>query len=121
MTDPLLGSVLRLRSKAKKIANPRVRNPFRHRKKPVKLTQEERKAKQAIRHAHKEKYLEALQAARAVVMAEAEKLAIQFPAHNKDYYYRVLMQQSNRTKGKRAINEWQAFVSEEVKKHNEGT
>lgn len=121
MTDPLLGSVLRLRYKAKKIANPRVRNPFRHRKKGVKLTQEERKAKQVIRNANKERLTAALQAARKVVMAEAEKLAAEFPGHDKEYYYRMLMQQSSRNKGKRAINEWQAFVSQEVKKHNEGT
>ena len=54
-------------------------------------------------------------------MAEAEKLAAEFPGHDKEYYYRMLMQQSSRNKGKRAINEWQAFVSQEVKKHNEGT
>ncbi|KAI1782535.1 hypothetical protein LXA43DRAFT_905533 [Ganoderma leucocontextum] len=119
MTDPLLSSVLRLRTKAKNVAQTQVRNPYRRRKKAIKLTQEERRAKQAVRDAKKISLTTALMEARKSVMDLAANLAQQFPGHDKEYYHKLIMQMPA-TKSKRVISEWCAFLSIQMEKHNEG-
>ena len=55
------------------------------------------------------------------VMGVAEKLAEEFPGHDKDYYYRHLMQlpQMNEA-AKWPITEWQAYLHLSMKKQNKG-
>ncbi|KAI1789728.1 hypothetical protein LXA43DRAFT_1096144 [Ganoderma leucocontextum] len=118
MTDPLLSSVLRLRTKAKNVAQTQVRNPYRRRKKAIKLTQEERRAKQAVRDAKKISLTTALMEARKSVMDLAANLAQQFPGHDKEYYHKLIMQMPA-TKSKHVISEWCAFLSIQMEKHNE--
>ncbi|KAI1796805.1 hypothetical protein LXA43DRAFT_879401 [Ganoderma leucocontextum] len=119
MTDPLLSSVLRLRTKAKNVAKTQVRNPYRRRKKAIKLTQDERRAKQAIRDTKKIKLNSALTEARETVMGLAEDLAQQFPPHDKVYYYRLIMQLPAK-KSHRAISQWCAYLSIRMETHNNG-
>ncbi|KAI1792844.1 hypothetical protein LXA43DRAFT_1060225 [Ganoderma leucocontextum] len=118
MTDPLLSSVLRLRTKAKNIAHTHGRNPYRRRKRAIKLTQEERRTKQAVRDAKKLSLTTALTDARKAVMELAENLAKQFPSHNKDHYYRLIMQLPAK-KSKRQISQWCAYLSIRLDTHNE--
>lgn len=58
---------------------------------------------------------------RHTVMGVAEKLAEEVPGHDKDYYYRHLMQLPKVSKAKRPITEWQAYLHIELKRWNKGT
>ncbi|KAI1782048.1 hypothetical protein LXA43DRAFT_906963 [Ganoderma leucocontextum] len=118
MTNPLLSSVLRLHTKVKNIAHTHGRNPYRRRKRAIKLTQEERRAKQAVRDAKKLSLTTALTDARKAVMELAENLAKQFPSHNKDHYYRLIMQLPAK-KSKHQISQWCAYLSIRLDTHNE--
>ena len=120
MTDPLLASVLRMRAKAKNVAKPQVRNPYRRRKKAIKLTQDERRAKQAIRDANKIALTSALEEARKSVMELAANLAQRFPGHDGQFYYKLIMQLPAK-KSKRVISQWCAYLSIRMEQHNEGT
>ena len=121
MTDLLLGNILCLRAKAKKVGKMRVRTPFRHRRKAIKLTKEERAARQLVRDEKRGRFNAALTEGRHTVMGVAEKLAEEFPGHDKDYYYRHLMQLPKVKESKRRITEWQAYVHLEMKRRNKGT
>ena len=73
------------------------------------------------RQKHKASYNEALDAAYAIVHAEAVKLKEQFGAHSEQYYMEEIMQLSRLgRKNRRSVNHWNVYLRNEVKRLNDG-
>ncbi|KAH9940712.1 hypothetical protein B0H21DRAFT_697389 [Amylocystis lapponica] len=97
------------------------RAPWRHRskRKILQRTPAEKATLKARRKAHREDFHQALQEASAAVVQTAADLEARFPSHNQDYYRELLMQQTRRPQTTRAVNQWNAFVSKDLKAKND--
>lgn len=111
--------MLRLSNAARKVGGVRTRTPYRTRKKPIKLTPEEKAERKAARDQKKISLNDALDEARDGVWELVEGLHAAFPSHTTEYFFQLLMQQP-KTQKKRTISDWNAFLSMEMAKHNDG-
>lgn len=117
------GAVLvKLSKKARKLTTRRVTLPWQRKARGRrKLTYGEKKALLARRKEKKTQLNERLDAVRELIFQEALKLADEFPGHDAKYYYRLIFQQSHLKFGEpRDITMWNAFVSLELTKYNNG-
>ena len=109
---------------AEKVSTKRVKQPWRARKSRkagVRLTEAERKELKDKREAKREALEDALTTARETMYKYAEAMSEEFGgAHNADYYYRLIMQQSTLKIKPRRISGWNAFVHKEMKELNDG-
>ena len=119
MTNPLLTSILHLCAKAKNVMRTQVRNLYQCWKKAIKLTQDEHCTKQAIQDMNKIVLTTALEEACKSIMELAENLTQQFPGHDSEYYYKVIMQLPVK-KSKCMISQWCVYLSIRMEQHNEG-
>ncbi|CDO75655.1 hypothetical protein BN946_scf184941.g8 [Trametes cinnabarina] len=112
---------VRLPSLYRKSAPRRVRFPWRQRKrhKYIRRSRAEKRELQQRRDAKKEKLMNALMEARAAMWEFAVQMHKEFPGHSAKYYYYAIMQRSRLHENPRKISPWNAFVSQEIKKHNE--
>ena len=81
----------------------------------------EREERQKGRNDKRVKFNASVAQARETIMELAEKLAEDFPDHDKDYYYRHLMQLPKVAEAKRPITEWHAFMHLKMKERNLST
>ena len=98
------------------------RGIYRQRTKKVVLQQTEAEvaAKAKRREENKAKHEEALETAFKKIWTIAEELAEELGDHPPTYYYQRLMQQSKTASSSRNVNPWNAFLSKETKKLNDG-
>ena len=98
------------------------RGIYRQRTKKVipQQTEAEAAAKAKRREENKAKHEEALEKAFKRVWTIAEELAEELGDHPPTYYYQRLMQQSKTATSSRNVNPWNAFLSKETKKLNDG-
>ena len=76
------------------------------------ITAAEKAMKQQECNAHCLQYRKALARVQRVVWEQAVALATEFPNHNTQYYYRVIMQSSQRRGRQRSISLWNVFINE---------
>ena len=102
-----------------KTAKASVRTPWRHRRKRATIirTPTEKAAIKAKNHERKVAYADALSRAQDIVMQEAIKLQGQFGSCTIEYYFEAILQTSRLTK-KRGPSRWNAYLRQEIKKHN---
>ncbi len=74
-------------------------------------TPAEKANRQANRSTHRAKLKTAINESMAVIRAQAESLAEQFPGHSAAYYFRLLMQQARKKGAQRRVNMWNAYLS----------
>lgn len=112
----------RLLSASRVTSTHQLRTPWRTRTKRVsiKLTPAEKAEKKARRQSEKTHYQEALQAAHAELWRIAEGLRNEFQKHSTQYYMEEITQISRLQKKQKIAGAWNAFVSKEVKRMNQG-
>ena len=112
----------RLLSASRKKSTHLARRPWRTRKKQqvIKLTPVEKAARKARRRQEKVTHQEALQNAQEEVRKLGEQLRSKFGKHTIQYYIEEIMQISRLQKKQRRAGAWNAFVSKEVKRLNDG-
>ncbi len=122
-SDPNIAGILRYRNVARRVGGKRVRFPQRRSRKGKKstLTDSQRAKAKSDRDAKKKAIKAALKEARQQMWELAVTMADNFGSHDAEYYYRAIMQQPRLNKKRREISQWNAFVSQELRKHNEGT
>ncbi len=120
--DPRFEGILRYRNKARKVGGNRVRIPRRSRtSRKSRLTESQRKKAKDERAERKKALQDALKAARNQMWELAKDMRKQFGGHDAEWYYRAILQQRRLNPKKRELSMWNAFVSQELKKHNEGS
>ena len=72
------------------------------------------------REAENEALEKALEEADLTLWDIAEQLHKQFPKHPVKYYYQRIMRRSNLKRQRRKVSLWNAFVSQEMRKYNDG-
>ncbi|OBZ72319.1 hypothetical protein A0H81_07734 [Grifola frondosa] len=88
--------------------------------KAPKCTPVEKASLKLQRKARSDAYSEALAEAREVVLQQAAHMQEQFGTHDISYYLKTIMQQARMVSKQRKVNRWNIFLSQEVKKHNNG-
>ena len=109
-----------LRNQVRRDTVQRARVPWRTRRTSIKLTPQEKADRAKVRFEKSTRLNQKLAAAHDVIWKLADELAGEFPGHNADYYFRHLIQQSGRKKAARGDPRWNAFVSTETLRRNEG-
>jgi hypothetical protein len=72
------------------------------------------------RLSHKKDYNEALQEAQQIVHQQATLLHERFGGHSIQWYFQEILQQSQRQKSQCQVTAWNAYLSSEVKRINNG-
>lgn len=110
--------VLKFDNKARVVAGKRVNAP-RSRKRPPKVSKEERDRKQQERDARKAKFQSRIADVQEIIYGLMECLHEEFPEHSSEYYHQFVMQQPKLPTEKK-ITRWMAFTSLEAVKDNDG-
>ncbi len=113
--------VLKLPNKDRKPGGTRTQNPNRARRPYVKPSEEDAARLKVKRDEFQTRFDDAVLAAREQIWRIMEGLHDEVPEHTADWFYTYLMQQPKFTGTTRAISKWQAFVSIEFEKRNNGT
>ena len=106
----------------KKTTSRRVKLPWRRKPRaPIQRTAADKLAARIARQKKKTDVQTEVDAIRKAIMEGAERMALRFPGHGAKYYYRQIIQASNpKPTTPRKITPWNAFVSKELKKLNDG-
>lgn len=115
-------SLQRYASARRKLTTALKRQPWRHRAKrrALRRTSTEKQALKAKRREKKEAYSKALEEARAAMWEQAALMRERFGSHTLEYYVREIMQDARLNKTRRAPSRWNAFLSLEVQRLNQG-
>ena len=105
---------------ARKVAGKRVQFPWRRRKPGVSLSYADKAALKKKREHENAALEQAFQDADLALWEIAEKIHGDFPRRPAKYYYHRIMQRSNFKKQRKKISLWNAFVSQEMRKYNDG-
>ena len=105
---------------ARKVAGKRVKFAWRKRKPTVAPSYADKVATKHRRDAENQALEKAFEEADLALWEIAEELHKQFPKHPVKYYYQRIMQRSNLKRQRRKVSLWNAFVSQEMRKYNDG-
>ncbi len=117
----------RLSSGARSAGPTRIRYPWNERRKRRTrkrddLSQEQREALKAAREKKKDDLREALLDAREIIWKLALDMEATFGGHKVNYYFRLILQNVlHLKKAPRKISLWNAYVSKELRRINDGT
>lgn len=72
------------------------------------------------REERRQRYTSVLQDARTVVEQHATRLREEFGGHSVEYYQHEILQRGRLERGRRKSSRWNAFLSHELKRRNDG-
>ena len=73
------------------------------------------------REERRQRYASALQDARSTVEQHATQLREEFGGHSVEYYHQEILQRGCLERARRKTSRWNAFLSHELKRRNNGT
>jgi hypothetical protein len=112
----------RFKSASRKLLTTTTRYAWRTKSKRIyiKKTPSEKQALKAKRQERKREYNEALEEVIDMVRKQAAILRGKYGGHSVQWYFEEIMQQARITKGQRKVSAWNAYLSAESKRINNG-
>ncbi len=113
----------KLAKPARKVSGKRLTYSWKQRRQRtyIPLSKQERKLLQEKRASSRDALVTSVLAARNQAYQAAVKMSKDFgEIHKPSYYYRLILQRTRLRQDIRKLSNWNAFVSKETKKHNEG-
>lgn len=112
----------RFKSASRKLINMKTRRTWKKISRVyIKKTRAEKRAIRDKNLVRRKDYAQALADARAVVRQQAEHLHEHYGGHSVQYYHQEIIQDSRITAASRKPSAWNAYLSSEIKRINEGT